>query len=158
MTEPRVGYLVDVPPRSPQLIRLDPPLVKAEAAFVAAFTGRGGLRRLWPGQPSQISPWSPGPDGDSLELDPVAAAVDPETVGGWLRFLVREFLAPNSAEALDAALSEGLRGGHLLNGTVQVDRREVRVDDNRITEKYLPPELDGIVIDFESGRVQCAER
>ncbi|MDP2773943.1 MAG: hypothetical protein Q8O61_10330, partial [Nocardioides sp.] len=75
---------------------IEPPLSPVEVAFVASFHRgeRADVRRMWPGQPSSRSPWSPSPDGSELVLDEHPDTVDAITTAGWLRFLAHEFLAP----------------------------------------------------------------
>lgn len=143
-------------------VLIDPPLEAAEVDFIAAFaveTGKTGVRRVWPGQPTRRCPWRPSDDGRLLELDPEAAAADPDSVASWLRFLSREFLAPSTAAALDAALSEGLRGGHRLTGQVVVGDRRVSVELGRVGDEVVPPpEQQAIVIDMRPRRDHCTER
>ncbi|MDO9456575.1 hypothetical protein [Nocardioides sp.] len=142
--------------RRPSVV-IDPPLEVAEIEFIAAFAmeaGSKGVRRVWPGQPSRRCPWRPTRDGQFLELDVAMATSDPDSVASWLRFLSREFLAPSTAASLDAALTQGLRGGHRLTGEVLVgaDRR-VAVELGRVTEETLPPpERDAVVLDMDTHR------
>lgn len=135
-------------------VSIDPPLVAAEIAFIAAFAtdpGSTGVRRVWPGQPSRRCPWRPGRDGRTLELDVSMASLDPDSVAGWLRFISREFLAPSTAASLDAALTAGLRGGHRLSGVVEVGDRRISVELGRVSEELLPPpEQDAVVLDLQS--------
>lgn len=148
------------PPKPPAVV-VDPPLDAGEVAFIAAFASASGphaagVRRVWPGQPSRRCPWRPSRDGGRLELDEDLAAAEPDSVGAWLRFLSREFLAPSTAASLDVALTEGLRAGHRLSGEVVVgtDRR-VRVELGRVTEEVLPPpEVDAVVLDLAARRAR----
>ncbi|QCW51509.1 hypothetical protein FE634_15795 [Nocardioides dongxiaopingii] len=148
----------DVPPH----LTIHPPLERHEVAFLAGFAADGGLRRLWPGQPSPRSPWRPSPGGRRLDLDPVRAVAAPHDVAPWLRFLSRTFLAPSSAAALEAALDAGLRGGHRLAGRVEVDGHlRVVVERNRVTEHLLPdPEVSlaasgaAAVVDLDACRIR----
>lgn len=143
-----------------QMVSIDPPLVDGEIAFLAAFVRESGLRRVWPGQPSRRCPWRPNADGAALELIEERAQDDPDSVASWLRFFSREFLAPSTAASLDAALAEGLRGGHRLRGEVMVGSlRRVTVDLGRVTEEVLtPPEPDAVVLDLNSRRPQPHDR
>jgi hypothetical protein len=138
---------------------IDPPLERGEVAFLAAFAAEASLRRVWPGQPSRRCPWRPSDDGRFLELVVDEALGDPDSVGGWLRFFSREFLAPSTAASLDLALTEGLRGGHRLTGQVVIPGdRTVSVELGRVVEEPLPPpEIDAIVLDMDSRRPQPAQ-
>ncbi|CAN5567185.1 hypothetical protein BH11ACT8_BH11ACT8_30410 [soil metagenome] len=136
-------------------IWLDPPLAPSEVAFLAAFSSDDTVRRVWPRQPNHHCPWRPTADGAGLDLDPERAEADPENVSGWLRFLVQEFLAPSTTEALSAALAEGLRGGHQVNGEVCLGGvRLIRAEQNRVIERVLSLDegKDAIVLDFTSAR------
>ena len=77
------------------VLAVQPPLDADESELVAGLAGVGpGPRRVWPGQPGRRSPWVPCPDGCCLALEPRAGAgADPVE---WLRFLVREVLAPQA--------------------------------------------------------------
>lgn len=123
-----------------------------EVAFVASFQD-SDVRRVWPGQPSSRSPWSPTPDGRSLVLD---VRPDPEaatTTAGWLRFLAREFLAPRTEAAQALALRNGLNGGHRLTGRVLLDGvREITVSNNRVNERELQLRPDADVFELDDRR------
>ena len=128
-------------------ITVEPPLDQAEAALLGGLAGVGaGPRRVWRGQPSRRSPWLPCLDGCCLVLESrpqLVCAADPAT---WLRFLIREVLAPRAAEARARADRLGLPGGHRLRGRVllDVDRgrpRLVVVSSNRVRELQLDDEL-----------------
>ncbi|GAB3254085.1 hypothetical protein [Nocardioides dilutus] len=128
-------------------ISITPPLDQREAELVGGLAGAGaGPRRVWPGQPSPRSPWLPCLDGCCLVLEcrpNLAPAADPAT---WLRFLIREVLAPRAAQARARADRVGLPGGHRLQGRVllDVDRprpRLVVVSSNRVREIALDEEL-----------------
>lgn len=144
----------------PQSVEIDPPLEPGEVAFLAAFASEHGgsrLRRVWPGQPSRRCPWRPSPDGESLELDEEMAQASPDGVATWLRFLSREFLAPSTAASLDAALTQGLRGGHRMTGAVVVGRRRVTIAGGRVVEEEPPAaEVDAVVLDLDTRRAQLA--
>jgi hypothetical protein len=128
-------------------ITVEPPLDRAESAVVGGLAGVGaGPRRVWPGQPSRRSPWLPCADGCCLVLESrphLGSAADPAT---WLRFLIREVLAPRATEARARADRLGLPGGHRLQGRVllDVDRRLptlVVVSSNRVREMRLDEDL-----------------
>ncbi len=139
-------------------VRVTPPLERREIAFVATFGGAAAeLRRLWPGQPSARSPWRPSDDGTRLELDVEHALAAPHDVAPWLRFLSREFLAPSTASAFEAALDVGLRGGHRISGQVDVGGRRITVVLNRVHEEVLVPGA-GAVVNLDGRRPQPTER
>lgn len=128
-------------------ITVEPPLDRAEAAVVGGLAGVGaGPRRVWPGQPGRRSPWLPCRDGCCLVLESrphLGVAADPAT---WLRFLIREVLAPRAAQSRARAERLGLPGGHRLRGRVllDVDRARptlVAVSSNRVREMQLDDEL-----------------
>jgi hypothetical protein len=101
-----------------QVLTIRPPLDAHEVELVAGLAGVGaGPRRVWPGQPSRRSPWLPCLDGCCLALGPHRGA-DPVV---WLRFLVREVLAPEAREPRARARAFGLAGGHRLEGRVVLD-------------------------------------
>lgn len=134
-------------------LRLDPPLVESEVAFLAGFSHDGVVRRVWPGQPSRHCPWRPTEDGFGLELDHEMATREPDSVVAWLRFLTHEFLAPASSEALDTALSEGLRGGHEINGVLDLPSgAELRVERGRVSEQQLLGGPTADVLDLDAAR------
>lgn len=128
-------------------ISITPPLDRAEAEVVGALAGVGaGPRRVWAGQPSARSPWLPCADGCCLVLESrphLGAAADPAT---WLRFLIREVLAPRAVLARARAGRLGLPGGHRLKGRVLLDvdgprPRLVVVSSNRVRELRLDDDL-----------------
>lgn len=140
-------------------VAVDPPLEPGEVSFLAAFTTEAGVRRVWPGQPSRRCPWRPSPDGTRLLLDATALPDDADDVTAWLRFLSREFLAPSSPASMDAALSEGLRGGHRLHGDVVVGEHRIRAEHNRVTQEHVPPpERDAQVLQLKNRKGQSTER
>jgi hypothetical protein len=105
-------------PASTEVLTVQPPLDARETDVVAGLAGAGrGPRRLWPGQPGRRSPWLPCPEGCCLRLgerpggDPVA----------WLRFLIREVLAPTARDALERSARWGLPGGHRVEGRVVLE-------------------------------------
>ena len=78
---------------------------------------------------------------------------DASEVAPWLRFLCHEFLAPSTIDAMHAALANRLRGGHRMSGLVVIDGlREIRADNNRITERVLALEQDAVVLPFDALR------
>lgn len=128
-------------------VTVTPPLSRAEAAVVGGLAGVGdGPRRLWPRQPGHRSPWLPCLEGCCLAVESQPhrdAGGDPAT---WLRFLIRELLAPRSGPALARARSIGLAGGHRLQGRVLLDLdrsrpRLVVVSGNRVREMVLDEDL-----------------
>lgn len=134
---------------------LDPPLVGSEVDFLAGFSSRSLIRRVWPGQPNARCPWRVTPDGRSLDLDLSRVGDDASDVGAWLRFLCHEFLAPSSIDALHTALAHRLRGGHHVSGRVVIGGvLEITADRNRISERVLLPEHDAVVLQF--GRIRSA--
>jgi hypothetical protein len=146
-------------------ITVEPPLDRAEAALVGGLAGVGsGPRRVWAGQPSRRSPWLPCLDGCCLVLESRphrATAADP---AAWLRFLIREVLAPRAAASRTRAERLGLPGGHLLKGRVLLDLdgsrprllvvtsnrvREVRLDDDLFPVERPPRRAPGEVVPLE---------
>ena len=128
-------------------ITVEPPLDREEAALVGGLAGVGpGPRRVWPGQPGRRSPWLPCVDGCCLVLEtrpPSGPAADPVA---WLRFLIREVLAPRAASARSRADRLGLPGQHRLQGRVLLDLEGPRprllvVSSNRVREVPLDDEL-----------------
>jgi hypothetical protein len=100
------------------VVTVRPPLAAHEVELVAGLAGVGpGPRRVWPGQPGRRSPWLPCSGGCCLAIEPRRGA-DPVE---WLRFLVREVLAPEAREPRDRARRLGLSGGHRLEGRVVLD-------------------------------------
>jgi hypothetical protein len=105
-------------PDSTSVLTLRPPLDPREADVVAGLAGAGpGPRRLWPGQPGRRSPWLPCPEGCCLRLA--------ERPGGdpveWLRFLIREVLAPTARDPMERSGRLGLPGGHRVDGRVVLE-------------------------------------
>jgi hypothetical protein len=101
---------------------------------------------VWPRQPGSRSPWLPCADGCCLVLEArpqPGGRADPAT---WLRFLVREVLAPRAADARARADRLGLPGGHQLTGRVLLDVDGPRpllvvVSSNRVREIPLDKDL-----------------
>jgi len=105
---------VSHPDRS-QVLRVQPPLVPEEVELLAGLAGAGrAVRRLWPGQPGPRSPWVPCESGCCLVAEE-RSGVDPVV---WMRFLVKEVLAPQAKEARARAERVGLPGGHRVDGRV----------------------------------------
>lgn len=147
------GTLVTQPPHLPASMHIDPPLAPSEVDFLAGFSSRGGIRRVWPGLPPGRCPWLVSTDGRTLQLDADLARSNAADVAAWLRFLCHEFLAPSSIEAMHLALAHRLRGGHQLSGIVVVDGvHEIASEYNRICERVLLPEKDAIVLQFDGPR------
>jgi hypothetical protein len=128
-------------------ITVAPPLDPAEIELVGGLAGVGaGPRRVWPGQPGRRSPWLPCADGCCLVLESrphLGAGAGPAT---WLRFLIREVLAPRSAASRARADLLGLPGGHRLQGRVLLDADRQRpvlvvVSSNRVRELPLDEDL-----------------
>jgi len=98
-----------------QALHVEPPLVREEVELLAGLAGAGRVvRRLWPGQPGPRSPWLPCESGCCL-LPEERKGVD---LVVWLRFLVKEVLAPQARDARARAERSGLPGGHRLDGRV----------------------------------------
>jgi hypothetical protein len=128
-------------------ITVEPPLTPAEAALVGGLAGVGdGPRRLWPAQPGRRSPWLPCADGCCLVLETRPHLGSPADPAAWLRFLIREVLAPRSAAAVARAERVGLPGGHRLQGRVLLDVDGPRpalvvVSSNRVRQLRLDQDL-----------------
>ena len=100
------------------VVTVQPPLATREAELLAGLAGAGpGPRQVWPGQPGRRSPWLPCSEGCCLVLEP-RPGVDPAP---WLRFLVRELLAPVAREPRERLRRLGLPGGHRVEGRVLLD-------------------------------------
>jgi len=160
-------------------ITVDPPLDGTEVTLLGGLAGVGdGPRRVWPGQPGRRSPWLPCVDGCCLVLETrphLGAGADPAE---WLRFLIREVLAPRSKAARARTEGLGLAGGHRLAGRVVLDVDRPRptlvvVSSNRVREMPLdedwfpveqpPPRGPGEVVQLDttsarSRRGQRADR
>lgn len=101
-----------------QVVTVRPPLEAREVDVVAGLAGVGaGPRRVWPGQPGRRSPWLPCAGGCCLVVE-VRPGGDPAE---WLRFLVREVLAPVAREPSARARRLGLPGGHRVEGRVLLE-------------------------------------
>lgn len=138
----------------PERVAVEPPLDATEVAFLRSFhRGPQAVRRVWPGQPSHRSPWSPTEDGAWLVLDEHPDEDEAVTAAGWLRFLARELLAPQGDSSLVIALDSGLSGGHRLTGSVTLEgQRRITVSNNRVSEKVLSGRADADVLAFEGRR------
>lgn len=151
-----------------QVVSVSPPLAADEVELLAGLAGVGdGVRWVWPGQPGRRSPWLPCAAGCCLVVEERPGA-DPVA---WLRFLIREVLAPRSAVPLARARRLGLPGGHRVKGWVLLDLwgpapRMLVVSSNRvrvhsIDRDDLPGERersrgDGEVVDL--GRRRADDR
>ena len=116
--KPRRRAALPHPVDQAQGVAVRPPLDAREVDLVAGLAGAGpGVRRVWPGQPGLRSPWRPCERGCCLVADerPEADRV------GWLRFLVREILAPRATVPRARAERLGLTGGHRLEGRILLD-------------------------------------
>ena len=101
-----------------QVVTVRPALAAREVELVAGLAGVGsGPRRVWPGQPGRRSPWLPCSGGCCLVAEARPGA-DPVA---WLRFLLREVLAPAAREPLERARRLGLAGGHRVEGQLLLD-------------------------------------
>jgi hypothetical protein len=109
------------PDDSSQVVQVQPPLGPEEVALLAGLAGAPQVvRRLWAGQPGPRSPWLPCERGCCLVLQE-RVGVDAAT---WLRFLVKELLAPQARAPKARAEQVGLPGGHRLAGRVLVGRED----------------------------------
>jgi hypothetical protein len=150
-----------------EVVTVRPPLAAHEVQLVAGLAGVGtGPRRVWPGQPGRRSPWVPCPAGCCLAVEPWPGA-DPVE---WLRFLVREVLAPEARVARERAQAFGLPGGHRVDGRVVLDGvlhlrllvavgRRVRVvalDDDLFPIEQPQRRARGEVVDL-TGRLDTTE-
>ena len=116
--KPKRNAVVPHPVDQTEGVTVRPPLDAREVDLVAGLAGVGaGVRRVWPGQPGPRSPWRPCDRGCCLIAER-RPGVDPVT---WLRFLVREILAPRAAVPRERAEQLGLPGGHRLEGRVLLD-------------------------------------
>jgi hypothetical protein len=102
-----------------QVLRVSPPLDPSEVELLAGLAGADRVvRRVWPGQPGPRSPWVPCDRGCCLAVEP-RVGVDPVV---WVRFLLKELLAPQARVARERAERVGLPGGHRLDGRIVLDR------------------------------------
>ena len=128
-------------------ITISPPLDPDESRLVGGLAGVGeGPRRVWPGQPGSRSPWLPCADGCCLVLEARPHRGGRAAPAAWLRFLIREVLAPRSEAARARADRLGLPGGHHLQGRVLLDVDGPRpllvvVSSNRVRELPLDEDL-----------------
>lgn len=126
------------PDDEPQRIDVVPRLEPSLLALVGGLAGVGpGPRRLWPGQPGRRSPWRPCPSGCCLSLEDRPGREPADDPATWLRFLIREVLAPRAAGPRERARRLGLTGLHRLDGRVLLDPdgrrpRLVVVSSNRV--------------------------
>ena len=100
-----------------------------------------------------------GPATPLAGLTVLAIDNEPSILEGMRALLTGWGCEVITAASLDAALTEGLRGGHRLTGQVVVGNRQVSVELGRVGEETLPPpEVDAIVLDLSSRRPHCTER
>jgi hypothetical protein len=150
------------------VVTVRPPLVAREVELLAGLAGVGsGPRQVWPGQPGLRSPWLPCSGGCCLVAEQRPGA-DPVA---WLRFLVREVLAPQAREPRERTRRLGLPGGHRVEGRVLLDGpvhprllvavgRRVRVvplDDDYFPLEPPPRRQRGEVMDL-AGRLDTTEQ
>jgi hypothetical protein len=157
-------------------VAVRPPLEAGEVELVAGLAGVGpGPRWVWPGQPGRRSPWLPCAGGCCLVVE-VRPGADPVE---WLRFLVREVLAPVAREPQARARRLGLPGGHRVEGELLLDGlvrprllvavgRRVRVvalDEDPFPHPPVPVEPAqrrrqgrGEVVRMDASRGQTTER
>jgi hypothetical protein len=130
-----------------QRITVVPALPPPRLALVGGLAGVGpGPRRLWPGQPGRRSPWLPCASGCCLVLEERPSrdpGGDPAT---WLRYLIREVLAPRAAGPAERARRLGLSRLHRLDGRVLLDPdgprpRLLVVSSNRVRVIDLDEDL-----------------
>ncbi len=154
-----------------KVVQVRPPLAPSEVELVAGLAGVGPtLRRVWPGQPGRRSPWLPCARGCCLVAEEWPGA-DP---AAWLRFLLREVLAPQAREPRERAERLGLPGGHRVEGRILLDGgrqprllvavgRRVRVielDEDLFPLETAPRRGRGEVVDLvrQSRRGQSTDR
>ena len=124
----------------PQRLCLTPALEPGERALLSGFA-TATVRRVWPGQPGARSPWRVCAEGCCLML---SDRVGPDRAALWLRFLLRELVAPRSVDARRRAVVAGL-GPHRVDGRVLFEGgsggpRLLRVADSRVRELALDDE------------------
>ena len=116
-------------------VRVDPPLGATEIELLRSLAGVGVVRRMWPGQPGPRSPWLPCGGGCCLVPQHRPAS----DLSAWMRFLLRELLAPRASASVRRATELGLPGGHVVEGQVEVKQgavsRLVVVRANRVQER-----------------------
>ncbi len=143
-----------------QRVVVTPALDPATAELVSGLAGVGrGPRRLWPGQPGRRSPWLPCASGCCLSVEERPSRRPGDDPAAWLRFLVREVLAPRAAAPRQRARQLGLPGGHRLDGRVLLDPegrrpRLVVVSSNRV--RVI--DLDGDLFPVEPDRPRRRQR
>ena len=122
-------------PAPQRSLTVDPPLDADEIALLRSLAGVGEVRRIWPGQPGPRSPWLPCGGGCCLVAQHRPASV----LADWMRFLLRELLAPRAVASRQRASEAGLPGGHTVEGRVDVRSgvvsRVVLVRANRVHER-----------------------
>jgi len=160
-----VPYSVD----ESQVVSVRPPLQPIEIELVAGLAGVGpGPRQVWPGQPGRRSPWVPCTSGCCLKHGPRRGA-DPVV---WLRFLLRELLAPAAREPLERIRTLGLPGDHRVEGRVLLDGaqhprllvaigrrvRVVELDQDLFPVEPVRRRERGEVVPMDDSRAQRTER
>lgn len=107
----------------PQSLHVSPAFGPLERAVLRSLAGapvgdaEPELLRIWRGQPRGRSRWLPCEVGCCLMPAPGPVG---DLRATWLRFLVREVLAPRSVGALARCAELGLGQVHRLRGTVAV--------------------------------------
>lgn len=128
-----------IPDPQLQRIRVVPPLEEHERDVLLALAAQhteGRPARIWSGQPRSRSPWLPCASGCCLTPAPGRVG---EHRALWLRFLIREVVAPRADDAVARAARVGLGVSHRLDGTVLVEgsgecSHLVSVCRNRVSE------------------------
>lgn len=129
----------------PQSLHVAPPLGADERTVLWALAGhpaadgRAEVVRIWRGQPRCRSPWLPCAAGCCLVPAPGPVG---DQRGAWLRFLLREVLAPRSAAALARCARLGLGDPHRVRGTVVIETageggQWITVTGHRVRERGI---------------------
>ncbi|MCY7396456.1 MAG: hypothetical protein LH468_09960 [Nocardioides sp.] len=132
---------------APQHLRVVPPLQEHERAALLELAGHdtgGRPARIWRGQPRSRSPWLPCGSGCCLLPGPGPVG---QHRAVWLRFLVREVVAPRAPASVARATQLGLGQVHRLDGTVLVRgpgglTHLVSVTANRVSDTRSGPVRD----------------
>lgn len=142
-----VGSSVYVVEEDLQRLRIVPALEPALVDLVGGLAGVGdGPRRLWPGQPGLRSPWLPCLSGCCLGLEDRPSRAPGDDAATWLRFLIREVLAPRAAGPRRRAGELGLSTVHQVDGRVLIEHeshqpRLLVVSKNRVRVIDLDEDL-----------------